>query len=123
MEPRKNSDAEQEIQVSIDSLTKVVERNEKLNRLIDNKDFKELILEIYLEKEPARLTQLLTDQNFLTDNPDVAARRKDEIIEELTAISSFRKFLINIGGLARQAKTMIDSSEEELESLRNIEEE
>ena len=115
MTPEDIQKAEQEISVSIEQAKEFLDRRDMLARLERNDDFKKLILELYLEKEPARLVGLLAD-------PEMSDKDFEHINRDLMGISSFKQFLVNTYRLARQFEAMIERSEQELENLREGEE-
>ncbi len=72
-----------------------------LSNLADNKDFKELIEVGYLEENAVRLTSLLAEPE---------AKNKENIMEQLKAISYLRQFFITC---ERMAEMQADVDEEE----------
>ena len=115
MTPEEINQAEREISISIEEAKVFLERKSMLARLERNEDFRKLILELYLEKEPARLVSLLAD-------PEMDEKDIENIKRDMMGISTFKHFLVNTYRLARQFESMIERSEKELENLRAEEE-
>lgn len=109
------SDA-QKIELSMKALKTKIRRGDLLNRLIDNPDFKEFILDGFMGKE--RLQDLVAktvSHNF----QDPA--NKLYVDSQLTAIGALRVFLLLTEQEASIAKEALASAEEE--KLRALEEE
>lgn len=96
-----------------------IQRRNLLNRLMQNADFKELI-DFYLEKEPARLTQLYGDPAInLNDKRDL---HREEIYERLLGIARFAEFLRGIQLIAQQSeKQLKDLEKAESEAMSEAE--
>lgn len=73
------------MELSIEVAEKAVAFGDKVQRLINNKDFQEVIDEGYLKEEAARLTSLIGDKNPHLD--------QEGIIADLHAIASFRRYI------------------------------
>ena len=109
------SDA-QKIELSMKALKTKIRRGDLLERLIDNPDFKEFILDGFMGKE--RLQDLVAktvSHNF----QDPA--NKLYVDSQLTAIGALRVFLLLTEQEASIAKEALASAEEE--KLRALEEE
>ena len=105
--------AERSIEISIEQARDSVERKNMMDSLISNTEFNELFVIGYLEKEPARLTSLLADSDWQTDD------KQKEIMDDLRAISGLRQYIMNIKAIGIQMENQIARSEHELDSLRN----
>ena len=103
---------EKEIEISIEAAKGAVERKNKLQRLSDNQDFKDIFEEGYFKNEAARLVGLLTDPEFSSKD------KREEIINDMLGISSTRQYLMNVYRLGVQLERQIAASEQELEELR-----
>jgi len=108
-----NASAEHSIEISIEIAQKAVDKAEAIVRLLNNPDFKLVVVEGYFEKEPARLVGLLTDPEM--SDPE----SQKNLHNDMLGISSFRNHLINMQRLGRQMAQSIKSSEEELDRLRD----
>lgn len=80
---------------------------DKLQKLMKNREFKELILEDYLNKEPARLTSLLAH-----------TEHREAAVGELMAISRFGQHLQTCEMMFEQAKAQVAEIENELAEVR-----
>lgn len=103
---------EQEIEISIEAAKGAVERKNKLERLFENPDFKEIFEDGYFKEEAARLVGLLTDPEFSGED------RQTEIMNDMLGISATRQYLMNLHRLGLSLERQIASSEAELEELR-----
>ena len=72
------------IDISIEEAQSIVNRAKALDRLMENKDFQELIVKGYLEQEAVRITQALA-------NPAMDSRR-NSLLEQLLAISHLQQY-------------------------------
>lgn len=93
--------------VNIEQLHKIIERGEKLQRLMNNPDFKELILEGYLDKYANNLVHGLVT----TRQPEMRKMLDDELM----GISAFNYYLQMSQGeyeRALDARDHVDSEEE-----------
>ena len=80
---------------------------ESLERLRQNKDFKEVFIDFYTEKESIRLVKLLGDQSVNMGNNKEAFR--NDIQERMIGISRFSEVMRQIYLMAEQAdKTLLD---------------
>lgn len=77
--------------------SKFIERFEALQRLMDNKDFKTLILEGYLESKAL-------DSVSLLGRPDIKKRNeRGDVIEDLVAISNLQYYFYMVKDLGESA--------------------
>lgn len=99
----------QEIEISVEQAQKAVNVKEAIHRLLDNSDFKLVIMEGYLEEEPVRLTKLLGDPS-IRNSP----KQLDAVTAELTAIGLFDNHL-------RSAERMGLNAEADLKEYARME--
>lgn len=102
----------EEIEVSITEAKKMVSLGSALERLLNNRDFKRVILEEYLDREAVRLVHLKADHN----SQDEAAQKG--ILTQMDAIGSFTNYCRNVTAAAERAKHAIEDGESELDGLR-----
>lgn len=92
-----------------DSIKKAVEQqslSEALERLYLNKDFKEVVLKAYFEKEPIRLV-------FLKGDPDMQSfERKESIDNQMNSISHLFQFFSMITNAGNMAAKDIEINED-----------
>lgn len=82
-------------------------------KLLTNKDFKDLILNHYFESEAARLVHLLAW-------PGNKEADLTEIQQSLMAISKFRAWLLNNISMGKSAKTNIKAIKEQIEMINQM---
>jgi hypothetical protein len=104
---------EKEIEISIDAAKKMVEKRDKMDKLIASPEFNELFTIGYMEEESTRLVSLLADDEWQTDE------KQEALLNDMRAISGMRQYIINIRALGRQMERQMNASEVELESLRS----
>jgi hypothetical protein len=109
--------AVEEIEVSMEQARAAIQRKERLLRLMENQDFKDIILEGYFEKEPARLVSLLRDSSFQS------AEDQQSIIDDMKGISSLRQYLRTVHQLGQQMEVTLKAQQQTVESLQNEEDE
>lgn len=102
-----------EVEMNIKEAQKMVELGKSLERLRNNRDFKKLILDDYLEKEAVRLVHLKSDSNTQDE------RSQASIMRDIDAVGSFTQYLNLIVYKADSAKQGIAEAEETLDELRN----
>lgn len=84
---------------------KTVALGQSLERLLNNRDFKAVILEGYFREEAIRLVSAKGDPNL--QSPEIQA----SIIRQIDAIGSVQDFLRLISSQADQAIKMIEDAE------------
>ena len=77
----------QGIEESIKRSKKLVEMGESLERLRNNRDFKKVVIEGYLEQECIRLVHLKSDPSC------EAVQRQNSIVRQIDSIGCFNDFL------------------------------
>jgi len=110
--PEEKEKIEQEIEISIQAATEIVERKNSMERLISNPDFAKIFTVGYLEKEASRLVSCLADNEWQTPE------KQAELAADMRAISSFRQFILGIKQMGKQMENQISRSQDELDQLR-----
>ena len=103
---------ERQIEISIEAAKGAVERKSMMDELIRDKRFTEIFTIGYMEKEPARLTSLMADHDWQTEE------KQQSIIDDLRAISSLRQYIMGIKAMGNQMERQIASSEAQLDEMR-----
>jgi hypothetical protein len=103
---------EKEIEISIEAAKGAVERKNQMVELLNDKRFQNLFTIGYMEREPARLTSLLADSDWQTEE------KQQSIIEDLRAISSLRQYILGIKAIGNQMEKQIANSERQLDEMR-----
>jgi Zn-dependent oligopeptidase len=98
---------ENEIEVTVEGLKHQVSLREKLHRLLGNPDFKDLVLESYIQNEAVRITKMLGDPAMRANQ-----RAFDSSIDELKAIGMFDNHLRSIEQLGNYAEDQLQAYEE-----------
>jgi hypothetical protein len=107
---------EQQIEISIDQAKEIIERKEKMERLLQNPDFKAVFSEGYFRDEAARLVSLLSD-------PEMRDQQKHEdLVNDMRGISSMQLYILNVRRLGVQMEQALKAHEEALEEIRTEEE-
>ncbi len=99
------------IERDIKEARKHVELGDSLERLLNNRDFKKVIVEGYFEKEAARLVHLKADLNFQT------AEKQKTLLDGITAIGGLSQYFITVKQLASSAANTVASGEAVREEL------
>ncbi len=86
-------------------LNKVIANADKAKRLVENQDFKDLVMEGYFTEEPQRLASLLSSGKL----PE---RNKQGCVAELDSIGRFRAFLQTFADQGITARDELKSLEE-----------
>lgn len=104
---------EDQIEMSIKDAEKIIDLSNALDRLMDNPDFKRIIVEGYFKDNAVRLVHSLGE-------PAIAhvPEHKQRVIGEMDAISCLRGFFDQIHRNASSAEQAIERNREELEYLR-----
>ncbi len=101
-----------EVEVTIEDARKVVKRGEALERLMRNKDFKEIVLDHYFRDEAVRLVHLKSDPNMQED------RMQEAVDTQIRAVGSLRFFFDRLQAEAEQMAYAIEENQNTLEELR-----
>lgn len=114
-----------EFEKTLEQLNDFVNLADKLDRLYQVPEFKELILEGYLKKEPERLTEIMGSftANGLSfglmtpgqeDRITYAEKLRKDCVRSLEAISNLHTYLKVVFARAEQAKLDIEAYQESL---------
>ena len=95
-----------EIEVTLEGLRTQVTNKERLHRLLQNDDFKELILEGYIKNEAVRGTKLLGDPAMRANQ-----RAFDSTVDQLKAIGLFDNHLRTVEQVGLMAQDQIKAYE------------
>lgn len=98
---------------SIEEFDAMVSKKKSLDRLLENEDFKAIILGEYLTEDFIRLSEFLMSANRQ------AYKDRDMIVEKIAGKGHLKTFLSEM----RQGLTGIDNPEERLRLLKDLEEE
>ena len=96
----------QKIEQSIKQSQKVVDLGESLERLVNNRDFKKVILEGYFEQEAIRLVHLKSDDNMQT------YESQEAIEKQMIGIGSFSAYLNALRIRAQMAANAVVADEQ-----------
>jgi len=89
-----------EVAASIKKAEEFIAKHDCLRRLTDNPEFKELILEDYLEQEAARAVGLICEPSIVTGG-EAGKKMVDNVI---TGISALRQYFIKIERMGNGAR-------------------
>ena len=106
------NDNVRQIEENIKEAKEIVEVDKALARLVENRDFRKVIKEGYLEKEAIRLVHLRGDPAFQT--PD----RQAGVLSQIDAIGQLLGYFRAIKHNASVALKAIESDEAVLDELR-----
>ena len=99
------------LEADIKRAKRVVEMGESLERLQTNRDFRQLILEGYFEKEAIRLVHLKADPSMQT------VPMQDSIMKQIDAIGALHTYLLVVDLQAEQARKAIEGIDETIEEI------
>lgn len=100
-----------QIDISLDQANHSVGLWQSYQRLTQNDDFKNLIVKTYMEKEPARLVMLKTDQGMLDE------QSKTQLENALIGISALNQFFMSVQQLGMMAQQSINELEASKEAI------
>lgn len=100
----------EEIELSIQEAKKLIARKDAAQRLADNRDFKELVLEGYLKDEAVRLAHISADANM--------KEYREEIMLSMQGISLFRQYMQNLIRMGEMAQAEMYDYEQALDDVR-----
>jgi hypothetical protein len=110
--------AVKEIKVTMEECKSIISRGDCLERLLNNPDFNELIMDGYFKREAHRLTLMLADP--ACETPQGQAN----VIRDLSAVAQLNAFFRTLRTAAEVAKrTLKEHEEEEALQLREALEE
>ena len=96
----------QQLELSIKQAQQIVNLGESLERLVVNRDFKELILKGYFEQEAIRLVHLKCDDNMQSSASQYS------IEKQMMGIGAFSAYLDTVRIRAQMAVNSLASDEE-----------
>lgn len=99
------------IEDSIKRATAHVESGKAVDRLRNNKDFKQIVVEGYFEREAVRLVHLKGDPNMQSD------ASQSSIVKQMDAIAAFSQYLSIAVLHAAMAEKQIAGDQETLAEL------
>ena len=98
------------IETEIETLKSFIKRKEVLDRLRKNKDFQEIIMEGYFEKESKRLVMLKGDVN--------SDKETEEDCDKLiVGVGSLHRYFQTVEILGNSAKHQLEAAEQTKEEL------
>lgn len=106
-----------EIETNIENIRKAIARADKLERLLENKDFKDLFIDGYLKDEAARVVKLECDPMVMSmDGIQGKAQRKMLVNTRIGigALEQYIDFVRKMGNHARQALAQNEETHSEL---------
>ena len=101
------------VELSIEQARKLVDNRTDLEKLTKNKQFKNLIIENYFEREASRLVLLKADPSMQGDVEQAT------ILRQIDAIGTFRQYLSTTMQRGNTAARTIADDEKTLEELRD----
>jgi small-conductance mechanosensitive channel len=105
----------QQLEHEIQQSKKSVDLGNALERLLNNRDFKNIVLKGYLEQEAVRLVHLKASPAM--DSP----AKQASIVRDIDAIGAFSVFLNEIKRQSELGLKSIKFSEETIEAIRSEE--
>jgi len=107
-----NENDVQEIELTIEAAQATIDRMKVFYRLVDNKDFKEIIEKGYFEDEAVRLVGALASPALADEH------NQSEMHKDILAIGRLRQYFYAVVQQGRAAEGAVASSEAELELMR-----
>lgn len=101
----------EEIELNITEAKKIVAQGKSLEKLLSSRDFKNVFLEGYLEKEAVRLVHLKADANMQGEEA------QQSILTQIDAIGSLTHYMNVVRHQAMLAEKAIASDEETRDEL------
>jgi len=102
----------EEIELNLAEAKTIVNRGDALERLLANPDFKEIVLDGYLEKEAVRLVHLKADHSAQDAESQAA------IVRQMDAIGSLTQYFNMVRQQAYMAQKAMEADEASLDELR-----
>jgi hypothetical protein len=96
----------QQLEMSIKQSQEIVDMGDSLERLMNNRDFKKVILDGYFKQEAIRLVHLKTDDNMQSDES------QNSIERQMIGIGSVNGYLNTLRIRARMAANSLAADEE-----------
>ena len=108
-----NSNDIERVQVHIDEVKAAIAFSEELERLNKVPEFESVIIKGFMQDEPARLAQIITDPSLLDDENQKA------MLGAFRAVGYLGDYLRNIEKRGIMLKAKLQEAEEYQENLRN----
>ena len=96
----------EQLQKNIEASQKIVDLGKSLDRLLNNKDFKRVITEEFLQNEAIRLVSLKADYEMQTPE------KQTNILKQIDAIGHFGEFLNGLQRRISMARMSLAADEE-----------
>jgi hypothetical protein len=100
-----------QVEVSIEQAKANIDRASALERLKENRDFKEIILEGYFEKEASRLVLLKADPNMQEPNEQ---RQVEKMIDSIGYLRQYLNMIYQFGSMADNALEQHQKTREDI---------
>lgn len=100
------------VEISIERAQELIERRDRLYRLMDNPDFEELFMNDLFKEEPARLLMLKADPEVKFDE-----KVRVTIDEMIDMVGNLRQWFFNIERGGNQAEHDLKAHQETREEL------
>lgn len=101
----------EEIEINITHAKEVISKGDSLERLLNNRDFKKVVVEGYFEKEAIRLVHMKSDYN------SQSAEVQKDIDHDIMAIGRLSKYFNEVFRCADLARKAVEHDEETREEL------
>lgn len=103
-----------ELEVGLEQAKAMAAQKQSVLKLESNREYKKIILDGFLEKEPARLALICAD-------PRLSEEDREMVMLQLKSISCFHQYLQAIVMQGSVAEAAIVDYEEELDEVRALE--
>jgi hypothetical protein len=100
-----------QVEVSIEQAKTNIERSAALDRLKENKDFKEIILEGYFEREASRLVLLKADPNVQEEKEQAQIQK---MIDSIGYLRQYLNMIYQFGSMAENALEQHEKTREDI---------
>ena len=107
-----NENDVKEIELSIETAQNAINRKKVFLRLVDNKDFQEIIEKGYFEEEAVRLVGALASPALTSDFD------QDQMQKEMIGVGRLRQYFYAIVQQGQAAEHAVQANETELELMR-----
>jgi len=107
-----NEDAQlEQIEISMKQARKSIDRMKSLEKLTNNKEFINIVLEGYFEGEASRLVLLKADPALQS------VEDQKQLDNSITAIGYLRQYFITVNQVGRMSEKSLDADQETQEEL------
>jgi len=107
-------EAVEQVRVTEEQAKYHIDLMESLEKLYNNKDFKNVFLDGYFKEEASRLVLLRADHNIQQDEKTVCS-----IDNKITGIGELRQYLLTVFARGRQMRDAITEANEYAEDVYN----